>query len=224
MSYFSLLEFLQFLDGTCVPSSRLFTVCVLLLSSRMCPIFSNNRTHNHTCALNGAEIRHIWMCLFEFALAKRVADSEHYCVRSLRSLASLENIESMSLSSPVSTARAAALQPPWTRRRRSTAAADEDVLLEFAWASPRRAWSTGRARASFPLRGPSHPCQMPAQPTSADLGALPEEARTWRQTSAKRKQGAQCGVDSPGHAPRFLESGGESTHQQPISARKQSDV
>jgi len=44
------------------------------------------------------------MCLFGFALARRVANSEHSCVRSLRSLASLENIESMSLSSPVSSA------------------------------------------------------------------------------------------------------------------------
>ena len=156
-----------------VSHRRVFSPCVSYCLVPGCvlyfPIIGQIITH----ALNGAQIRHIWMCLFEFALAKRVADSEHYCVRSLRSLASLENIESMSLSSPVSTARAAALQPPWTRR--STAAADEDVLLEFAWASPRRAWSTGRARASFSLRGPSHPCQMPAQPTSADLGALPED-------------------------------------------------
>ena len=214
---FSLIEFLQFFDGICVPSSRLFTVCVLMLIVPGCVLYFPVIGHMITYALNGAQIRHIWMCLFEFALAKRVADSEHSGVRSLRSLASLENIESMSLSSPVSTARAAALQPPWTRR--STAAADEDVLLEFAWVSPRRAWSTGRARASFSLRGPSHPCQRSQrQRTWAHC------PRTWRQTSAKRRQGAQCGVDSPGHAPRFLESRGESTHQQPISARKQSDV
>ena len=47
---------------------------------------------------------HIWMCLFGFAFARRVANSEHSCVRSLQSLASLGNIESMSLSSPVSSA------------------------------------------------------------------------------------------------------------------------
>ena len=72
---------------------------------------------------------HIWMCLFGFALARRVANSEHSCEDPCGRWRRWDTSSRCRFPHRCP-ARAAALQPPSTRR--STAAADEDVLLEFA--------------------------------------------------------------------------------------------
>ena len=162
-------NFPHFFEGICVPSSRLFTTCVLFPG---CVLFPNR---THICI--SLSSNRIWMCLKTVCSSLRWLDKSPVgaFLRKIVAVAGVVGIHRCRFPHRCPT-RAAALQPPSTRR--STAAADEDVLLEFAWASPRRAcWSTGRARASYSLRRPSHPCQRSQrQRTWAHC------PRTWRQT------------------------------------------
>ena len=108
-------------------------------------------------------------CLFEFALARQVANSEHSCVRSLRSLASLGYIDVAFLTGVQRGLRLYNLLRQEGARQ---------LLMRMSrWSlhglrqSPHRAWSIGQARASFLCAG------LPILASAANASGLGRIAR-----------------------------------------------